>query len=332
MAGILDQKSRIFDSLVTQEGRRQLAEGNFRAEFYSFGDSSAAYALSDTYVSGTGNRAEDIATAFTLEACNLPQDHVTFEADDSGRIFVRELRPVGNTTIRVVNGEFFSGSRTTSLEPVTRQSQFASLTDGLMSSSLDNFQKLSILGSPQVYRSTDQKNFTLNTGFISFDVTDNAPVPSQRAGGMQTGNINHIESLFADKRLSHVPNFKYLPPINKVQTTQGITTPRTPIGNWEPVGQQPIQTFEELYRDEIEPAERLGFSQLIHFPQTSKENRLFAQFFEVAGNRLTKLDIIDFGSFAAADGKNKRVFFAGKVYTDDTGSDTFVSMFTLIFS
>ena len=29
MAGILDNKSRIFDTIVTQEGRRQMAEGDF---------------------------------------------------------------------------------------------------------------------------------------------------------------------------------------------------------------------------------------------------------------------------------------------------------------
>jgi len=329
MAGILNQKSRIFDSIVTQEGRRQFAEGNFRAEFYSFGDSSVVYALSDTFVSGTGNKAENTATPFVLEASYLPQDQITFEADDAGRIFVRQLMPVGDAVVRVVDGQIISGSSTTSMEPVTRQSQFSSMADGLLASSLDNFQKLSMLGSPKAYRNQNEQSFVLGSSNVEFAITDNLPIPHNAT---QVGNINNIESLFADKRLSHIPNFKFLPPVNKVEKIRGVVTSTNPIGNWMPVGQQEIQSFEDLFRSEIGPAERSGFATTVDFVSASKQNRLFGQMFEVAGTRLTKLDIIDFGSFVTTGSENKRVFFAGKVYTDETGSDTFVSMFTLIFS
>ena len=51
MAGILNPKQRIFDSIVTQEGRAQIASGKLKAEYYSFSDSGAIYQL-DTIISG----------------------------------------------------------------------------------------------------------------------------------------------------------------------------------------------------------------------------------------------------------------------------------------
>jgi hypothetical protein len=329
MAGILDAKQRILDSIITQEGKRQLGDGDFKAEYYSFGDSVAIYDLADVFVSGTGNRADRIALPFVLEASMLPQDQITFEASDAGRIFVRELLPVSDSVVRVVDGKIFSGSVATSMETVTKQSQFASITNQILSTSLNNFQKLSVLGSPRIFRNEEEKSFAVDLHSVGFDILDDSPIPSQRNGGMQSVDVNHADSLFADKKFSHMPNFKYLPPVNKVQKQN---SPREKIGNWQPINQQPIQTYEQLYKTEIEPAEKTGYSTTVSFVSSSKQNRIFGQMFEVAGNQLTKLDVIDFGSFITRAGESKRVFFAGKVYTDDTGSDTFINMFTLIFS
>ena len=41
MAGILNNKTRIMDVIVTAEGKRQLGRGNFRPEFASFSDKNA---------------------------------------------------------------------------------------------------------------------------------------------------------------------------------------------------------------------------------------------------------------------------------------------------
>ena len=104
--GLLDRRSRLMDTIITDEGRKQLISGRFIPAFYSFGDSSAVYSPTDVYVSGT-SPSTSISTAVSFEAFPLPQDQITYEADDSGG-----LRVFGNNnyfdspegSIRVISG------------------------------------------------------------------------------------------------------------------------------------------------------------------------------------------------------------------------------------
>ena len=43
MSGILDNKSRMIDAMLTSEGRRQMAEGTFEVSYVTFTDSGVAY-------------------------------------------------------------------------------------------------------------------------------------------------------------------------------------------------------------------------------------------------------------------------------------------------
>jgi len=342
--GILEQKSRFLDSVITQEGRRQIASGKLRAEFYSFSDAGAVYALSDTFISGTGDRTDDIATRFQFEAGNWNQDQVTFEANDAGGLVIKEFKSVDGKTLRVLDGQIFSGTiGTGSMQRLTSSAEFASLADGLLSSSITNYQNLYVLGSPDLFKDKNA-SFQLDRSNIDFVITDERPIPSQNKGGTQEANINHIESLFADKRLSHVPNFQFLPPVNKPKLGSSLTYP---IGIFPIVGQRPMFEFSDVER-EVEQATRNGFSEAVRFTFTSEQNRVFGQFFEVAGDKLTKLDVIDFGLFTVSGQEvqqntlgginneqfltnTKHVFFVGKVYVDDNGTHTFVNIFSLIF-
>jgi hypothetical protein len=152
-----------------------------------------------------------------------------------------------------------------------------------------------------------------------------------------------VESLFADKRLSHVPNFSYLPPTNKKKSHENIGSP---LGSFPKVGQREIISYSDLQR-EIEGYR--DYTQTVLFTQTSKHNRVFGQLFEAASGKISKLDVIDFGIFTV-DGENiapsevqkieemdqsvitKHVFFAGRVYLDHNNCSTFVHLFTFIFS
>jgi len=69
----------------------------------------------------------------------------------------------------------------------------------------------------------------------------------------------------------------------------------------------------------------------IYFTETSKQSNIFAQFFESSQNELSKLDVIDFGTFPVENGRDRHVFFAGKIYGDDNGVDTYINLFTIIF-
>jgi hypothetical protein len=90
MSGILDKKSRIIDAMLTSDGRRQMAEGTFEISYVTFTDSGVSYELD------AENGHQDPTDRIYFEACNLPQDQITFEADDEGK-----LLPLKSQTVRV---------------------------------------------------------------------------------------------------------------------------------------------------------------------------------------------------------------------------------------
>lgn len=313
MAGILDSKTRIFDTFVTQEGRRQFASGKMKAEFYSFTDGFSIY-TTDTI--NTGSRLDE-TYRICFEATSLPQDQVTFEADDSGKLMA--FRSAGVT---IQAGQIFSGSNSQFITG----SDFASLSgDLLTSASIDAFSRLRILGSPDFFNQKFNE-FMIGNDDLKFTISNRLPISSS---AMQTAKVDNMESLFMDKRLSHVPNFKYLPPVNKARL--GSTT--SSLGVFPSLGQAPIITNADM-ENELLYSQQIGFEQTVTFLQTSRQNNLVCQMFEVAGNAMTKLDVIDFGSFTVPNDleyPTKHVFFIGKVFVDSTGTTTFVNMFSLIF-
>ena len=79
MSGILDNKKRIMDVVITQEGKRQMANGDIRIQFASFTDKHTYYEAD--VVSGSS----DAQGRLYFEASSLPFDQITFETDDSGQ-------------------------------------------------------------------------------------------------------------------------------------------------------------------------------------------------------------------------------------------------------
>jgi hypothetical protein len=72
--GILDSKSRILDTILTLEGRRQIADGKLKVEWVSLSDSFTFY--ESDLVSGS----TDATQRLFFEASHSPQDQITFEA------------------------------------------------------------------------------------------------------------------------------------------------------------------------------------------------------------------------------------------------------------
>ena len=303
MAGILDNKSRILDSIVTLEGRRQVVGGKLKIAFASFSDRFTFYEAD--IASGSTDASERVF----FEAVSLPQDQVTFEADDSGRLLSFDGRNFVKTKRGkpVVSGSF-----------LTDKTQFASTANTLLSSSVDNFKELRSIGSDEFFR--DDKNFVISDNNISFTITDERPI---RSDDIQSISVNKAESFFSDKRLSHIKNFKFLPPRNK----KTIIDPEGSIlGEFRPLSQPEILSIDELMeglsgRD----------SHTIYFSETSRLNNLFSQFFEITGNDIRKLDVIDFGLFPVENGESVHVFFVGKIFVDKIRGSTFINIFTLIF-
>lgn len=308
MAGIIDNKSRILDTILTREGRRQIANGDIRIKFASFSDRYAFY--QGDILSGTADASERVL----FEAASTPQDRITFESDDSGKLMPLE----SEGSLNVFGGKIISGSQIAGTRKfVTQSNIFISLSDGLLSGSIRNFDKLRIIGSEDFFG--EDTIFRLSDTQVNFVMNDNGPIPDTE---IQAISVDKVDSMFQDKRLSHIDNFKFLPPRNapSLQNQQG-----SQLGEYRPLNQLGLFTFGDLMDD----LEGLDF-QTIEFTQTSRTNNVFAQFFEVSPNNMSKLDVIDFGSFPTEDG-DVHAFFAGKVYLDSIGRHTFVNLFTIVF-
>ena len=407
MAGILDSKTRILDTVVTELGRRQISSGRMKIEFASLTDSHAYYEA-DT-VSGS---ADATARIYFESPSKRKQDLITFETDDSGKL----LGFPSDHTLTISGDEIFQKESTASpaFTFVSSSSTFASLSAGMITSSIDNFKNLYPLGSvnsPDI--SALNRDFKLSSDSVDFVILNTHPFVSGARNSIAT--IDSINPLFMDKRLSHVPNFKFLPPmkaeymgstfeydreisreasvdINSDSSRKEIAMAhlhareRLFLAEYIPLSEAGLSsegyTYLDLLRelngpdlndpdwasDVYSQAELLGINsgverryseqdgtafgqdttvinltggeiekdrKSIFFTETSTENNLVMQMFEVNSDQATfkKLDVIDFGEFNSSVDPirpHKHVFFAGKVYEDSIGTPRFVSLFTIV--
>lgn len=334
MSGILDSKSRVIDTVITTEGRRQLAQGGIDIKYVSFSDGAAFYKADLE----TGS--EDATKRLYLEACQLPQDDISFRSDDEGNL--QTFR--NGDGVQIAGGRILAYSfapltssvltgSTQSVKPLQGDS-FSEKADILLTSATDNFRKMYLIASKDKVFEDD--TFGLGPDKVTFTITNDRPIsdPNQRVT-----HISAIDSIFSDPRFSHKRNFRYLPPINKVKDPSlNRSDPRATrlhfLGSYQPWGRTHAdglsyeQTIEELsyYRD-------MGYMQTINFDPTSRENTLVGQFFERSYNTLKKLDVVDYGIHPTGNPNAPvaHVFFVGKVEVDDKGTDTFIHLFTLVF-
>jgi hypothetical protein len=216
---------------------------------------------------------------------------------------------------------------------------------GILTGAIDNFAKQMLIGSRDPI--FDDEGFALGNNEIEFVIHNDRPIPAQ--SGYST-NINHLEDVFADPRLSHLPNFKFLPPINKVEhdnvdKSDHRVVKAFALGDYHPWGRSHVFKFNhvDLHR-ELMHFGSMGYSKKINIDPTSRANNLFIQAFEVTNDTMFKLDIIDFGTWNTPMVKNSaltdpndpgpvcQIFFVGKLVTKpDTQTHAFVHLFTLFF-
>ncbi len=311
MAGILDPKKRFLDTYITQVGRDQLAHGELRFAFAVFSDNSTFYegSIDNPLV------AEDASGRIFFEPVNRPQDQIIPEFDDDGQINF----PAGDFDL--LNGKLLqvSGSVGKSISG----DQLISSASLALTDCRDSFAALDPLRTEEVYTSTT--GFEVSKKAIKFDVTPHWPLDLDRPLNIE---LEDAESLWQDARLTHVPNFKFLPPVNRLNNR--------PIREFPKLEQPEPEDFDRLLKNIAAPVSRRRGAgragESIKFTATSKENNIVCQIFEVTSGSVDKLRMIDFGEFETNQpGIGKHVFYAGKLLKDDQGEDTFINLFTVVF-
>ena len=323
MPGYLNPKERILDIQLTNEGKRQLSLGNLKIRYASFSDSGTYYSPLDQYDSGSFSELN--TKKLLLESKGRPQDTIIYQVDDSGKLRIPTVLGLSGSSLsfNVINGQinFSSGG----FLPQVSASLMSEYGRSILSTSFNNYKELSILKSPNF--ANENSEFKLSTNDIEFNITRKSPIDIERE--VYESNINDAESMFIDKRLSNLPNFKFLPPINK-----RIFSQTSSLGIYPNYGSQETLT-EKMLTNEFNKLSERGSSQKISLSNSSLRNRLIGQFFEINNKNISKLDIIDFGVQPyIEDGtqKSRQIYFAGKLFLDDNNTHTFINIFTLVFS
>jgi len=322
MSGILNSKQRFVDTVITAEGRRQLASGEFKVEFATFSDRDIFYGKDA--VSGT----IDQSAIIQLEAeSGSPGDIITLETNLFGNVVAEIVAGVSSSLgdgapISMIDGkivQFNSASKN-----AITGSAYRDMTKSILNAGINNFKELSTISS--IDPLLEDQDFKISQNEVTFRITaenvdDYCSLP--------VADISRdAESVHQDRHLSHLENYRYLPPRNK-------PTPTDPRGrilfDYANNSQADIITRED-YENEV----RFLPKAEIEFTNSSMENNVVAQLYETSGDQLTQLRAIDFGEFATGDSERptKRVYFVGKLYPstkDKFGNLTYVNMFTLEF-
>jgi len=348
MAGILDKKTRFIDLVITNEGKRQLASGKMKAEYFSLTDMHVAYEKGDTH--------DEVSKRLYFEVQERLENRITLENDDSGLLVNYQFSPTGSI---IGNKIFEQNAQNENIHAIKLQtgSQFASLSEELPKVFPKNFKKNYLIGSV----SEEESKFEIDTKKINFKINENLFLGGTRN---KTINVNNAETFILDPMLAHKPNFQYLPPINTDGSSFGQYTDlrNTTELEWEDIlnrigndvfaqeayeinnvgNEYDINNFlnrvgQHQLLDPIDPQIIGNYrdSQTINFIKTSKGNNIAVQFYEKANDSIKKLDVIDAGVFTVDNDINglneKHVFYVGKVFFDNYNTPTFINLFTIVF-
>jgi len=327
MSGILDNRTRIMDTIVTLEGRRQMADGKLRIEYVSFTDNSTFY--DPDVVSGSA----DATNRLYFEQCHLPQDQITFESDDSGK-----LKPFKNSkNVNVSSSGKIYVSSSTNIKFLTG-TEFTSTAEGLVVSSISNFNNLQVIGTKDYV--FENEGFELGPSDINYIVNYSIENNQEKLktefdkNFVENRSLEEFPSLFNSKWLENVINFKYLPPINKSNQSVDKSNPSfldsNKIGNYQNLKSNSKKYDHVLIEKDLENLEKKGYKKSIIFDPTSMNNNLVSQFLEISNVEMHKLDVIDYGTYIN-NGKSRHMFFVGKIKTDADDSQCFINLFTIVF-
>ena len=125
MAGILNNKSRILDVILTDIGRDQMNRGEFEVSFATFSDNGTQYVDNDTDPGVMANITDNLY----FETFSCPYDEIVPEIDNVGDfILTRQVSP----TLTVKDGVLYEKSGSfgefTPVDGFTNIAKFTDLT------------------------------------------------------------------------------------------------------------------------------------------------------------------------------------------------------------
>jgi len=330
MAGILDNKSRVLDIIITREGKRQMSSGKMTPSFISFSDGRSFYEFDA--VSGSSDASERIY----FQAFSQGHDSIVFESDDSGQLIRYDGGPL-TTNREAIFKKVLTGSSRGLNVLVSGSSEFSSIAKDLLSGSMKNFNKLNSIGDQQ---DVEDDEFRISKDRLDFKIDQFSPIPLR---DKTSAYIDEIKPVFLDKRLSHAANFAFMPPVGEF--SRGRRSTFRPLGEYTDLREFPKMRFEDILNDLLGGSRKMLGKDIkkkgakkpidqVDFTNTSETSNTLIQIFESnnSSGTIKKLDVINFGRFLNPDleRSEQEVFYAGKIFLTKSGLPTFVNIFTII--
>ena len=339
-----------------------MSMGMFRPTFASFTDKHTFYEDKEDSARNTSERI------YFQTPSSLGIDKIVYEFDDRGRLVFESVSddPASFTILGDVL--FATGSVTNAdkskLMPQTG-SAFASTVETVKGRVLEAFTDNKFI---RTVGGIDLKQKTFKTNIDDHTFAISNSVPFSFGPDNAIGNMDNIESFMFDSKLTHIKNFKFLPPVNENHTEEnqnffGIyedfrSTTKESLSDI--YSQLNINTFPnedfvategETVYDTVDDYKVLNRAPgllpgqvnitkeyvQINFTETSDLNNLLTQFYEEDKNKgtITKLEIIDAGEFPFDENDverpAKRVFYVGKIFFDQNNIPSFINYFTVFF-
>ncbi len=304
MAGILDDKQRIMDVIITENGRRQIADGTFEMKYASFSDHGVFYR-------DAGNGTPDDAGS-----------RLMFESYSSNSdVVIPEINQLGKISLDITSGKRIVDGKIVSTGSDMREATFASGSQNIFSGSedivrdaIDSFDNLQIIGT--------KNNWALSE-YFEIDVpqvTFNKPTTVY---GSQYKHVDTIGPIFTDPALVNLPAFKYLPP----KVSYGGSS--VPLAPYRRLTELPTTDFQSVKQ---QAADGSVATATVTLSSDNPNLNILAQMFEINESDIGKLAIVDYGTYKNPDGSDAgSVFHLGKIFRDSNNVPKFVKIFTLVF-
>ncbi len=306
MAGILNDKQRIMDVLLTLNGRRQIADGTFEIEFASFSDHGVFYRAGD------GNVADDAGARIMFESYSSPSDTVIPEINSAGAISMDIFS--GNN---LVDGKIQTTDTNSLGKPVPR---FVSGSVDVFSSSADviqnainSFDNLQIIGTKNNWADSDF--FRLDKNSITFNRPQDTSTNQKF--------VDAMKPVFTDDAFATLPAFKYLAPVYDDPTSAR----QLPLAAYRKMNNYPRNNFAQL------KAEYASLqNETVDISSDDPYLNIVSQVFEINNDSVGKLAIVDYGTYVDETGTEIGcVYHLGKVFRDSSNIPKFVKVLTIIF-
>lgn len=295
MSGVLDNKKRVLDVILTEIGRDQMNRGEFEVSFVTFSDKGCQY-IDD----GTGVAASILDNLY-FETYSSPADEIVPEIDNEGDfLLTKKVSP----TLTVNNGILFEQTETgyKQVDAFANIGSFTNITT-------QRWSGLQILQTE-----TETPDFTVDRESLLMEFTSK----------QSPKNVENIKPILVDPRFVGNINTLYLPPVSEVAGNLG------PMRAYNRFG--PENTKEQVLENEIKKKSWVSKRIQLGTETTYPLYNILGQAFMKRDQSVRKYLVVDGGEYTDEQGvPEMQVYHLGFIFKDEEGTSKFSRSFSLVF-